>query len=381
MPNVAAGKTTSANNAIARRPRPTCFYEQGTHPVGESQPSSNHRRRPNAEAITLVICDREARADSIRFACESSKTCYQPLNSGFAQQIVGVAQRKIFRNVFAASQAGLLLCFRQSCRPGFIKFIHIALRAWSWYRNLHRRMSPRRLGRWYHDRRIVPHLDPIVRILLKNQVSFPFYPRHTRRKESRMRTINRALRYSLPVIIACGIFLLINVTPLAQTKQLPAPTVHVNDFAGVLDAKTKDRIESLLENLKQRSQIDFYVATVESTGSQDIFDFSRQLARDWNIGNRASGAKTLLLVVSAGEKTSFTQFSKSVQNDLAEGVLGEVSQRMRSPLGEGKFSEAVDDGVLHFVNALGQKIGFSLQDIEKHVAVASTSASPETAVA
>jgi tetratricopeptide (TPR) repeat protein/uncharacterized membrane protein YgcG len=195
-----------------------------------------------------------------------------------------------------------------------------------------------------------------------------------------MRTINRSLRNTLPVIIACGVFLLVNVTPLAQTKQLPAPTVHVNDFAGVLDAKTKDRIEKLLENLKQRSQIDFYVATVESTGSQDIFDFSRQLARDWNIGTRTSGAKSLLLVVSAGEKTSFTQFSKSVQNDLPEGVLGEVSQRMRSPLGEGKYSEAVDDGVLHFVNALGQKIGFSLQDIDKPVAV-STSASPETAVA
>src|SRR6266404_4341341 len=196
-----------------------------------------------------------------------------------------------------------------------------------------------------------------------------------------MTTINRALRYSVPVIIAGGIFLLANVTPLAQTKQLPAPTVHVNDFAGVLDAKTKDRIESLLENLKQRSQIDFYVATVESTGSQDIFDFSRQLARDWNIGNRTGGAKSLLLVISAGEKTSFTQFSKSVQNDLPEGVLGEVSQRMRGPLGEGKYSEAVDEGVLHFVNALAQKIGFSLPDIDKPVVVASTSPSPETVVA
>src|SRR6266478_8543723 len=195
-----------------------------------------------------------------------------------------------------------------------------------------------------------------------------------------MRTINRSLRYFLP-IIACGVFLLVNVNPLAQTKQLPAPTVHVNDFAGVLDAKTKDRIESLLENLKQRSQIDFYVATVESTGSQDIFDFSRQLARDWNIGNRTGGAKSLLLVISAGEKTSFTQFSKSVQDELPEGILGEMSQRMRSPLGDGKYSEALDGGLLFFVNALSQKIGFSLQDIDKSAAVASTSLSPDTAVA
>jgi len=196
-----------------------------------------------------------------------------------------------------------------------------------------------------------------------------------------MTTINRALRYSVPIIIAGGVFLLVNLVLLAQTKQLPTPNVHVSDFAGVLDAKTKDRIESLLESLKQRSQIDFYVAMVESTGSQDIFDFSRQLARDWNIGNRTSGGKSLLLVISAGEKTSFTQFSKSVQNELPEGILGEMSQRMRSPLGDGKYSEALDGGLLFFVNALSQKIGFSLQDIDKSVAVASTSPSPETAVA
>jgi len=196
-----------------------------------------------------------------------------------------------------------------------------------------------------------------------------------------MTTINRALRYSVPIIIAGGVFLLVNLVLLAQTKQLPTPNVHVSDFAGVLDAKTKDRIESLLESLKQRSQIDFYVAMVESTGSQDIFDFSRQLARDWNIGNRTSGGKSLLLVISAGEKTSFTQFSKSVQNELPEGILGEMSQRMRSPLGDGKYSEALDGGLLFFVNALSQTIGFSLQDIDKSVAVASTSPSPETAVA
>jgi tetratricopeptide (TPR) repeat protein/uncharacterized membrane protein YgcG len=185
----------------------------------------------------------------------------------------------------------------------------------------------------------------------------------------------------LPVVIAGGIFLIVIVNPLAQTKRLPAPNVYVNDFAGVLDAKTKDRIESLLENLKQKSQIEFYVATVENTGGQDIFDFSRQLARDWNIGNRTTAAKSLLLVISAGEKTSFTQFSKSVQNDLPEGVLGEMSQRMRNPLGEGKYSGAIDDGVLYFVNALAQKVGFSLPDIDKPLAVASNSASPQTAVA
>ncbi len=184
------------------------------------------------------------------------------------------------------------------------------------------------------------------------------------------------LRLLLTTFVMCGAFLLLNVNPLAQTK-LAAPTGHVNDFASVLDAKTKDRLESLLENLKQRSQIEFYIATVESTGTKDIFDFSRELAREWNIGNRTSANKSLLLVISTGDKTSFTQFSRSVQADLPEGVLGEMSQRMRSPLGAGNYSEAVDDGLDHFVNALSQKIGFSLQDIDKPAALAGDSATSD----
>ena len=117
---------------------------------------------------------------------------------------------------------------------------------------------------------------------------------------------------------------------------------------------------------------------METTGAQDIFDFSRELARDWNIGYRTSAGKSLLLVISSGEKTSFTQFSRAVQNDLPEGILGEMSQRMRTPLGAGQFAQAVDGGVLHFADALAQKIGFSLQEIDKPVAVVSAADNRET---
>ena len=194
-----------------------------------------------------------------------------------------------------------------------------------------------------------------------------------------MKTINPALRYWFLAIIVSGILLLSSSNQLAQTKPgLPLPTGHVNDFAGVLDAKTKEHVEGLLENLKQRSKIDLYIVTVETTGAQDIFDFSRELARDWNIGYRTSAGKSLLLVISSGEKTSFTQFSRAVQNDLPEGILGEMSQRMRTPLGAGQFAQAVDDGVLHFADALAHKNGFSLQEIDKPVAVVSAADNRET---
>ena len=180
----------------------------------------------------------------------------------------------------------------------------------------------------------------------------------------------------LTVIPAVGLFFLISANPFAQSNQLPAPSSHLSDFAGVIDADTKTRLESLLQGLKEKSKIDLYVAVVESTGAQDIDKFSLQLARDWNIGFKANRSKTLLLVVSTASKSSFTQFTRMVQTDLPDGVLGEMSYRMSKPLNDGRFAEAVDSGVHVFANALAEKIGFKVSDIETSSTVAANTAVP-----
>jgi tetratricopeptide (TPR) repeat protein len=172
----------------------------------------------------------------------------------------------------------------------------------------------------------------------------------------------RVLKRLLAVIPAVGLFLLISVNPLAQSTKLPMPASHVSDFAGVIDAQTKSRLESLLQNLKEKSKIDLYVATVDS--AEDISIFSQQLARDWNIGAKTTRGKSLLLVVSTASKTSFTQSSRTVQTALPDGVLGEMSYRMRELLSDGRFAEAIDSGVHVFANALAEKIGFNVADLE-----------------
>ncbi|HET6973439.1 MAG TPA: TPM domain-containing protein, partial [Pyrinomonadaceae bacterium] len=176
----------------------------------------------------------------------------------------------------------------------------------------------------------------------------------------------------MTVIPAVGLFLLISANPFAQSNQLPAPSSHLSDFAGVIDADTKTRLESLLQGLKEKSKIDLYVAVVESTGAQDIDKFSQQLAREWNIGFKPNRTKTLLLVVSTASKSSFTQFTRMVQTDLPDGVLGEMSYRMSGPLNDGRFAEAVDSGVHVFANALAEKIGFKVSDIETSSTVAAS---------
>lgn len=180
----------------------------------------------------------------------------------------------------------------------------------------------------------------------------------------------RVLKFGLAVLAAVGLFALSTATLLAQKGQLPSPTSHISDVAGVIDPQTKTRLETLLANLKEKTNVELYVAMVDSTDGLPIDEFSQRLANEWNIAGRNSRTKSLLLVVAASTKTSFTKFSRPVQSQLPDGVLGEMSYRMRGPLSEGRFTEAIDGGLHVFVNALAEKIGFNAADLEPSSAVA-----------
>jgi tetratricopeptide (TPR) repeat protein/uncharacterized membrane protein YgcG len=194
----------------------------------------------------------------------------------------------------------------------------------------------------------------------------------------RIRFRDRKLQLTLVILAGTLFFIAGGQDPTAQTRpKFPAPVGRVNDLAGALDEDTKQRLENILENLRQRKKIEFYLALVESTAGRDIFDFSRQLARDWDIGARTTEKKSLLLVMSINEKAAFTQFSRSVQGDLPDGVLGEMSQRMRGPIAAGRFTDALNSGVGHFVSALAQKSGLSLQDFEQPANTAAAAKTPE----
>ena len=189
-------------------------------------------------------------------------------------------------------------------------------------------------------------------------------------KPIKMTRILRASRYLLTAILAGSLFLLLHANPLAQSKKPEAPKTHVTDVAGIIDAQTRTRLEIVLERLQEKSKIEFYVAVVDSTDGAAIADYSQRLAREWNVGSKTSRSKSLLLVVSTASKTSFTQFTRAVQGDLPDGILGEVSYRMSAPLTEGRFTEAVEVGVYAFVNAVADKFGINALELERRAITA-----------
>jgi uncharacterized protein len=152
----------------------------------------------------------------------------------------------------------------------------------------------------------------------------------------------------------------------AQTAQspLPKPTGYVNDYAGVVDKATKDRLETTLGNLDRQQQIQFSVVTVDTTGGQEIFDYSLAVARGWGIGSKDATKPSLLLLVAIKDRKYFTQVSRHLEGDLPDGLVGQIQREQLVPAFKaGQYGQGLVDTVNTFIATVAEKDGFSTDAI------------------
>ncbi|HBB97615.1 MAG TPA: hypothetical protein DC054_19715 [Blastocatellia bacterium] len=150
----------------------------------------------------------------------------------------------------------------------------------------------------------------------------------------------------------------------AQEKRLPKRTGHINDFAEVIDGPTKERLEAVLEKLKDKTHFDFVIATVKSTGGEDLYDYSLAVANDWNVGAPASSDKSLLVVIAADNGKSFSQVTRGARLYLPEGLVGEIGQRMRDKVASGGYGSGLTAAVRTFVDRVGEKNSFDFAALD-----------------
>lgn len=179
------------------------------------------------------------------------------------------------------------------------------------------------------------------------------------------------LQKSFRVAALCFALLVCAVSLNAQqvagsNSPLPAPTGFVNDYANVLDAATKNRLEVLLQNLKRRADIEFAVVTVPTTGEVPTFDYTLNVARGWGIGPGGEGSKGLILLVAVNDRKYQIQTSRNLEGDLPDGTVGTIGRMMRDPFRQGNYNDGIELAVGSLVATLAQKRGFSLEGIDRY---------------
>lgn len=140
-----------------------------------------------------------------------------------------------------------------------------------------------------------------------------------------------------------------------NTSPLPAPTGFVNDYVGVIDAATKQRLEQKLKEFKERNNppVELAVAVVDTTGDRPIFDYSLAVARGWGIGSKQQDNPSALLFIAINDRKYFTQVSRDLEDELPDGLVGQLQRQNLVPqFKNGNYGKGIEDTINAYISAI-----------------------------
>lgn len=150
-------------------------------------------------------------------------------------------------------------------------------------------------------------------------------------------------------------------SPTLTATRLPTPKGFVADYANVFDEQAKARLETLLTKLKEKSNIEFAVATVDTTKGEPIFDYSIGVAREWGIGPKdPSQGGGMLLLLAIKDRKWHLQVSRSLEKDLPNEISKELGQQSEPLYAKGDYDGGAEKYVAALIARLEQQRKFKL---------------------
>jgi len=149
------------------------------------------------------------------------------------------------------------------------------------------------------------------------------------------------VRVRAAALLACGLLALWAPSLLvAQPPALPAPVGYVNDFANVISADVKARLETLALKVNAATRGDMAVVTLPDLGGRPVEEVSLRLGREWKlganaaVGDKARNAGVLILIVpketsSTGRGACRIETGQGTEGFLTDAMAGELCRAAR----------------------------------------------------
>ncbi len=173
----------------------------------------------------------------------------------------------------------------------------------------------------------------------------PAKPKRSTTITTHIDTPRRKWPVSLVVIAACF---------LAWTSNQPtvwAADPHVirrpiEDWADIIDAGMRQRLEAYLWELKQKTGVELAVATVQSLNGASIEDYSLQLAEASGLGVKGRDEAAVLLV-AVKDRQYRIEIGYGLEGILPDGVAGGLGRQYLVPYFKaGRYSTGIEQCVL-----------------------------------
>ncbi len=143
---------------------------------------------------------------------------------------------------------------------------------------------------------------------------------------------------------------------LVYAEDLPRPVDWVNDFAGVISQEYKQKLDSLISTIEEKTSAEIAVVTISSIAPYDELEYARRLFDYWKPGKRGKDNGVLLLL-AVKERRWRIETGYGMEGLLPDGLCGEIGRQYMVPYFKtGDFSQGLYQGVARIYQVLSKDV-------------------------
>jgi uncharacterized protein len=160
--------------------------------------------------------------------------------------------------------------------------------------------------------------------------------------------------------------LAISVTTVGCRKvDLPRPTHYVEDHANVVNDADERSLNGVLQELEQKTGVQYIILTVQTTGGVPIEQFSIELAEKWKLGQKGKD-NGMLFVLAKNDRRWRFEVGYGLEGFVTDIYCRRIGDNVMNPyLKRGNHSRGIYEANLQIVQKITKEAGVTLAGMPK----------------
>ncbi len=143
-------------------------------------------------------------------------------------------------------------------------------------------------------------------------------------------------------------------------QDIPRPAGWINDFAGVISSEYKEKLNSLISELEEKTSAEIAVVTINSIAPYDETQYARALFDKWKPGKKGKDNGVLVLL-AVKERRWRIETGYGIEGILPDGLCGEIGRNYMVPyFKDGKYSQGLYLGVAKISQIIAKNANIEL---------------------
>lgn len=152
------------------------------------------------------------------------------------------------------------------------------------------------------------------------------------------------------------LFIILNTFTISSLAVVnPTEDFYVNDYAGLLDRKTKDYIINANKSLCSQTGTQIVVVTIPSLENNSLEDYATELFRNFGIGDKTKN-NGILLLLALEERQFRVEVGYGLEGILPDAKTGRIQDEYIIPyLKQNKWNEGIKNGFSAFLEIVASE--------------------------